>query len=396
MNLSRYYIIVFTFPVLLIGSQFAQLGDSITVSLDSSAQYLYKSNVYKSPTQISDDIYIVSPGFKVDFGTPYTNLDLSLKLSYDILKYASLDQLDSEHLSSYFSGQYKGAASHIVLSYNYIEGQTAQSSLMNAIVTDVDETLIETESNYVNLSATYQYSPKLSLSTGLKLNKLDYATYEKQYASKENLTIPLNLNYKYSDKLGIIYGVEFTEREVGERYTRNNLGQLTLSSLSYESDDIFYKIGFSGQLMPKLTGIFNVGFRTVEFSDNRENDNEDSWAIDSKLVWSMTPKFKTNLGMRRFMDSAGSGDSYTLTRFYFGNNYDINSEFSLTLSGDFAFKEYVSNSDRTDETNTYELIVNYLPSSDLFFSAGYSYTDNRSHFIQYNAREFLLSANFKY
>ena len=147
--------------------------------------------------------------------------------------------------------------------------------------------------------------------------------------------------------------------------------------------------------MPKLTGIFNVGFRTVDFSDNRENDNEDSWAIDSKLVWSMTPKFKTNLGMRRFMDSAGSGDSYTLTRFYFGNNYDINSEFSLTLSGDFAFKEYVSNSDRTDETNTYELIVNYLPSSDLFFSAGYSYTDNRSHFIQYNAREFLLSANFK-
>ena len=147
--------------------------------------------------------------------------------------------------------------------------------------------------------------------------------------------------------------------------------------------------------MPKLTGILMWVLELLIFPTTGKMTMRliDDW-LEAGLV--MTPKLKTNLGMRRFMDSAGSGDSYTLTRFYFGNNYDINSEFSLTLSGDFAFKEYVSNSDRTDETNTYELIVNYLPSSDLFFSAGYSYTDNRSHFIQYNAREFLLSANFKY
>ena len=80
--------------------------------------------------------------------------------------------MDSEHLNSNLFARYQGSATNVNFSYNYVEGQSAQSSLIGQVISSEDEALIETESNYVNLAATYQYSPKLSFSTGVLLNKL--------------------------------------------------------------------------------------------------------------------------------------------------------------------------------------------------------------------------------
>ena len=391
-SLFKFCILSFTVPVFLIGSQFAQIGDTVSLTLDSSAIYSNKSNIYKSTTEISDDVFVFSPGVRFNVGAPEAGIDMSLKLSYDFLRYSSLDQLDTELFSSSLKGQFKGSSTNVNLSYNHLEKQSTQSSLLGREVNPLEETLIETESDMLNLSVVYAYSPKLSLSTGYKLDKLDFATYSLRYASKENVTIPLNLIYKYSSKLGIIYGVEYTERKVGSR-----INPFTEEpSTAYTSDDVFYKIGLNGQLLPKLSGFFNVGYRTVEFSDNREDRNKDTWAIDSKLTWEVTPKFRTNLGFLRKLDSAGSGDSYNSTNLSVRNYYNINSEFSLSLDGVFAFKEYVENKDRTDESNIYTLRLNYLPTSNWFLSGAYSYSDNRSHSFKYKARDFSISANFKY
>ena len=389
----KFFIFIFTFHVFLIGSQFAQIGDNVSLTLDTSASYSNKSNVYKSTTEISDDVLIFSPGVLFNFGAPEAGMDMSLKLSYDFLRYASLDQLDTDLFSSYFNSQFRGSSTNVILNYYFIERQSAQSSLLGRQVSPLDETLIETESNNVNLLISYNYSPKLSLSTGYQLDKLDYSTYSLEYASKENVTIPLNLTYKYSQKLGIVYGVEFTEREVGDRFDPDT-GALTRSG--YTSDDVFYKIGLNGQLLPKLSGTFNVGYRTVEFSDDRADGDKDAWAMNSQLLWKVTPKLSTKFVLRRKLDSAGSGDSYNTTNISVGNNYKLNSEFSLSLNGDFAFKEYVENKNRTDESNTYSLRINYLPISNFVLSGTYSFLDNRSHTFKYKSRDFSLSANFKY
>lgn len=392
-SLYKFFIFIFTVPVFLIGSQFAQIGDNVSLTLDTSASYSNKSNIYKSTTEISDDVFIFSPGVLFNVGAPEAGMDMSLKLSYQFLRYASLDQLDTDLFSSYFNSQFRGSSTNVILNYNFIERQSAQSSLLGRQVSPLDETLIETESDNVNLLISYNYSPKLSLSTGYQLDKLDYSTYSLEYASKENVTIPLNLTYKYSQKLGIVYGVEFTEREVGDRFDPDT-GDLTRSG--YTSDDVFYKIGLNGQLLPKLSGTFNVGYRTVEFSDDRADGNKDTWAMNSRLLWKVTPKLSTNFVLRRNLDSAGSGDSYNTTNISVGNNYKLNTEFSLSLNGDFAFKEYVENKNRTDESNTYSLRLNYLPISNLVLSGTFSFLDNRSHTFKYKSRDFTLSANFKY
>ena len=142
--------------------------------------------------------------------------------------------------------------------------------------------------------------------------------------------------------------------------------------------------------------VLNVGYRTVEFSDDRADGNKDTWAMNSRLFWKATPKLHLNFVLRRKLDSAGSGDSFNSTNISVGNNRKLNSEFSLSLKGDFAFKEYVENRNRTDESNTYSLRLNYLPISNLVLSGTYSFLDNRSHTFKYKSRDFSLSANFKY
>ena len=397
MNSYKFFVLILIVPTLmsvyLSGSQFAQLGDSVNLMLDSSASYTNKSNIYRSPTEISDDVFIFSPGVRFVAGTPEVGMNMSLKLSYDFLRYASLDQLDSELFSSYFNSQFRGSSTNVILSYNFVERQSAQSSLLGRIVDPSVETLIETESNNVNLLISYNYSPKLSLSTGYQLDKLDYSTYSLEYAGKENVTIPLNLTYQYSPKLGIVYGIEFTEREIEDRFDPVSR---ELTGSGYSSDDVFYKIGLNGQLLPKLSGTFNVGYRTVDFSDNRADGNKDTWAINSRLLWKVTPKLRTNFLLRRKLDSAGSGDSYNLTNISVGNNYNLNSEYSLSLNGQFTFKDYVENKERSDESNTYTIKLDYLPTSNWVFSANYSFLDNRSHTFKYKSRDFSLSANFRY
>ena len=295
-SLFKFCILSFTVPVFLIGSQFVQIGDTVSLTLDSSAIYSNKSNIYKSTTEISDDVFVFVLVSDLMWVLLKLGIDMSLKLSYDLLRYASLDQLDTDLFSSFFNSQYRGSSTNVILNYSYIERQSAQSSLLGREVNPLDETLIETDSNNVNLLITYNYSPKLSLSTGYQLDKLDYTTYSLEFASKENVTIPLNLTYKYSQKLGIVYGVEFTEREVGDRFDPDT-GDLTRSG--YTSDDVFYKLGLNGQLLPKLSGTFNVGYRTVEFSDNREDRNKDTWAFDSKLTWKSLPNLEQILGSKK-------------------------------------------------------------------------------------------------
>ena len=56
-SMYKFFIFIFTVPVFLIGSQFAQIGDNVSLTLDTSASYSNKSNIYKSTTEISDDVF---------------------------------------------------------------------------------------------------------------------------------------------------------------------------------------------------------------------------------------------------------------------------------------------------------------------------------------------------
>ena len=58
MNFLRYYIYYIFLHLTLAGSSLIQVGDAISVNLDSSVAYKYSSNILKSETnELSDAIY---------------------------------------------------------------------------------------------------------------------------------------------------------------------------------------------------------------------------------------------------------------------------------------------------------------------------------------------------
>jgi hypothetical protein len=377
------------FPVFLLATQFAQLGDAVSVTLDSSVTYASTTNVYKTSARTSANYFVWSPGVKLDFSQGESNFDLSLMLAYDLNRYQSLSNLDSDLLKASLFGSYRGAFTQVLLNYGRTEGQSAQADLTGSTSANFED-LIETNSDNLSLIAKYKYSPKLSISSGVEANNLSYSTYASQFSSKESFTIPLDIIYHFSEKLDVIYGIEYTNREIG--FTSSGKG-------GYSTDSMYYKVGLSGEIRPKLDGNISVGLRHIDFSNedvvNYSRTYKETFGLQSNLSWRLTPKFSSILFLTRNYDTAGSGDSYNQTKVSLINRYLINSEFSINTLASLSSKKFLSGSRRTDELDRYEVNLDYFPHQNVIISMGYAYTDSRAA-SKYAGEDFSLRASILY
>ena len=392
MNFLRYYIYYIFLHLTLVGSSLIQVGDAISVSMDSSATYKHSSNILKTETnEQSDGIYTISPGAVVNFGKPGTALDLKLKANYDIISYQDHSNLDINLSKVYLNGSYSPSdLSNSSFSYSYVEGRTARSDLSSSSGSDLIETFRESAS----FSTSYRYSPKLAFSFGV--NYLDL-TYDKEnadkLAAKKSITIPFNVSYQYSNKLSVIYGVAVTDTEVGERTAYS-------SQPAYDTNSIYYNLGLSGSILPKLTGQFNVGYRTLSFSTDTDDIN--ALGATSALTWTLTPKLRSTLNFRKDFDAAGNGSTHRYTKLNLSTVYSINSEFKLSLNLGRTAKHFRSNpliygdtSSREERLRNVSLNLHYIPSENYSFIAGYNSV--RSDAVDdYDLREFRLTAKLKY
>ena len=385
MNFLRYYFFYIFLHLTLTGSSFVQIGDAISVKLDASATYKHTSNILKSEVgEISDSFYVFSPGAVFNIGTPGTPLDLKVKAKYDIFQYNDYDIYDINRLKVYLDGSYiPSQLSSSVFSYSNIESQSAISELS----TKANPALVEVSTENASFFATYKYSPKLSFSLGANQKEITYDTYTDQLASKKSTSIPFKVIYHYTNKLSLLYGVTFTDTEVGPK-TKYSLP-------GYNTDSIYYNVGLKGIILPKLSGHFDVGYRTLEYDTSLRDFN--AFGMTSSLKWTMSPKFYTTINISRDFDAAGSGGTYRFTRGNFTSVYSINTEYKLSFNFGRTLKFFRDRQiDSRDETLTNaSLNLHYYPSQNYSFSTGYNYIKSNA-LDDYDLREFRLSANFKY
>ena len=289
MNFLRYYFYYIFLHLTLTGSSFVQIGDAISVHVDSSASYKHISNILKAKTdEISDGVYVITPGAVLNFGKPGTPLDLSLSAKYDIYQYQDYGNLDINLMKVYLNGSYNPSEIfNSNFSYSNSEGQSAKSEFSVDLPTNDDLSLVETTTESVSLSTTYRYSPKLSLSLGLKQSELNYDSAEdkERLSSKKSTNIPFKFIYQYSNKLNVLYGVTFSNNEVGEKQSDN--------LPAYETDSVYYNLGLNGTILPKLTGNLDIGYRTLSFSDSTNDFT--AFGATSSLIWNTLPKLRTSI-----------------------------------------------------------------------------------------------------
>ena len=388
MNFWRYYFFYIFLHLTLTGSSLVQIGDAISVKLDASATYKHTSNILKSEVgEISDSFYVFSPGAVFNIGTPSTPLDLKVKAKYDIFQYNDYDIYDINRLKVYLDGSYiPSQLSSSVFSYSNIESQAAISELS----TKANPALVEVSTENASFFATYKYSPKLSFSLGANQKEITFDTYTDRLASKKSTSIPFKVIYHYTNKLSLLYGVTFTDTEVGPK-TKYSLP-------GYNTDSIYYNVGLKGIILPKLSGHFDVGYRTLEYDTSLRDFN--AFGVTSSLKWTMSPKFYTTINISRDFDVAGSGGTYRFTRGNFTSVYTINTEYKLSLSfghtGKFFRKNPIINTkSRGEKLTNASFTLHYYPSQNYSFSTGYNYIKSNA-LDDYDLREFRLSANFKY
>ena len=385
MSFLRYYFFYIFLHLTLTGSSLVQIGDAISVKLDASATYKHTSNILKSEVgEISDSFYVFSPGAVFNIGTPGTPLDLKVKAKYDIFQYIDYDIYDINRLKVYLDGSYNPSQlSSSVFSYSNIESQHAISELS----TKANPALVEVSTENASFFTTYKYSPKLSFSLGANQKEITFDTYTDRLASNKSTSIPFKVIYHYTNKLSLLYGVTFTDREVGP--------QTKYSLPGYNTDSIYYNVGLKGIILPKLSGHFDVGYRTLEFDTSLRDFN--AFGVTSSLKWTMSPKFYTTINISQDFDAAGSGGTYRFTRGNFTSFYSINTEYKLSFNYGRTLKFFRDRQiDSRDETLTKASFnLHYYPSQNYSFSTGYNYIKSNA-LDDYDLREFRLSADFKY
>lgn len=400
MNFLRYYFYYIFLHLTLTGSSFVQIGDAVSVHVDSSASYKHISNILKAKTdEISDGVYVLTPGAVLNFGKPGTPLDLSLSAKYDIYQYQDYENLDINLIKVYLNGSYNPSEIfNSNFSYSNLEGQSAKSEFSVDLPINDDLSLVETTTESVSLSTTYRYSPKLSLSLGLKQSELNYDSAEdkERLSSKKSTNIPFKFIYQYSNKLNVLYGVTFSNNEVGEKQSDN--------LPAYETDSVYYNLGLNGTILPKLTGNLDIGYRTLSFSDSTNDFT--AFGATSSLIWKTLPKLRTSIKLSRDFDSAGNGGTFRSTVANINVLYSISTDYKLSASFGRTLKFFRDNAIRSIESRhetltNFSLNLHYHPSSNYSFSAGYTFIKSDSDDVNkriaiYDAKEFRLSANLKY
>lgn len=408
MNFLRYYIYYILLHLTLTGSSFVQIGDAISVHVDSSASYKHISNILKAETnEISDGVYVITPGAVLKFGKSGTPIDFILSAKYDIYEYQDSESLDINLMKISLNGSY--IPSEIFksnFSYTNTEGQSAKPDF--SVQADDSLALVETTTESASLLTTYKYSPKLSFSLGLKQSELIYDSAEDRIrlASRKSTHIPFKLIYQYSNKLNVLYGLTTSNNKIGARTTTRRVNGNTVNVIqqAYETDSVYYNVGLGGTILPKLIGNFDVGYRTLSFSDNIKDFN--AFGATSSLTWKTFPKLTTSLSLSRDFDSAGNGGTYRSTAANINAQYSISTDYKLSASlgrtQKFFRDDAIRDIEFRNETLTnFSLNLQYYPSNNYNFSAGYTFTKsdsddaiNRTAF--YDNKEFRLSANLKY
>lgn len=373
------------------------IGDSVDVFFNGSSSLQWESNIFNDEENQVDDLkFSVSPGFEVNVGRGLSNLDLSIITRYEIVRFNEVSDLDNQlfHIkavSSYAGSRWNvnGLVSYDESQSNGPDGNDNQKGQLSS-----------SESINANVNGDYTLSPKFSVGAGVNYTNRIYD--DDDQADRDSFTIPLDVFYELTPKVDLSIGYTYTTSEVSG--TKSG----TAEQSSYDKDQHFLNVGARGDLLPKLTGGFKIGYNTMDSDDpstrdggvagaNSDRDSSSSLGVDANFTYLATAKVTTSLTLNRDFDIAGQGESTEASRANLSASYSINTRYSATANFGYTLREYV---DTGREDNNYRtgLSLSYVPNEYWRFSTGYNYTENNSSESgqSYKAHTVDVSASLRY
>lgn len=341
-------------------SPLVSIGDNTDIFFNGSSNVQSSSNVFRRETDEESDIMLsLKPGFELNVGRGASNLDFSVVTQYEIRRYADLNDLDTELFSIQANSAYQTSRLDLSGSVFFREQKAATS---DSLIND----LVESDVTGGRIDSEYRFSPKFSFGAGYKYNETEYKD-QASLADRERFTIPLDLFYELTPKVDLSVGYSYGETDVA--------ALVTPARAAYTTEDHFFNVGARGNLLPKLTGFFKVGYRDRD-SDRANASSNSTLGLDSNLTWAATPKLTNTLALSRDFGVGGEGTSSEDTSINLSSSYAINSNYAASAFVGYSLRDYAN--DREDKQYRLGLRLNYTPNQYWRFGAGYTYSENDS------------------
>ena len=374
------------------------VGDNVDVFFNGSSSLQWQSNVFNDDDDDQDDLkFTVSPGFEVNVGRGVSNLDLSIITRYDIICYDDLSHLDNELFHIKAISSYKSSRWDVNGSVSFDESQSTTGYGDD----NRKGRLTESDNTAARLNGEYRLSPKFSFGSGVNYSDREY-TDDDGLADRETYSIPSDLFYELTPKVDLSVGYTYTTSDVGSTLNGNYYVG------SYDREGHFLNVGARGNLLPKLSGFFKVGYRYNDPDDSNiriggvpsgstDRDSSGTMGLDADFTHLTTPKVTTKLGLHRGFGIGGEGQSTENTSANLSASYSINTNYSASANFGYTFRDYVDQ-DREDNVYRTGVTFSYVPNQYWRFSTGYSYSENDSDRDgqSYESHTLSLSASLRY
>jgi hypothetical protein len=390
-------------PISVHAAPLVSIGDNVDVFFNGSSSLQWQSNVFYNEKDEEEDLLLtVSPGFEVNIGRGVSNLDLSIITRYDILRYDDLSHLDDEYFHIKAIGSYQSSRWDVngLVSFDEEQSTTGQEGSLNTAGTRGE--IIQSDNTRANLEGEYRLSPKFSVGSGVRYYDREYTSHD-SLADRETVTIPLDVFYELTPKVDLSLGYRYTSTDVGDTKYDNGVVYE-----GYDKESHFFNIGARGNLLPKLTGFFKVGYTVTDpdssditFNgttfDKQKRDSQGTLGLDADFTYLATPKVTTRLKLHRGFGVGGEGQSTENTSANLSASYAINANYSASAFGGYTLREY-EESDREDNIYSIGARFSYVPNQYWRFSTGYAYSENDSDRKgqSYESHTLDLSASLRY
>jgi len=364
---------VFAAGPVAMASPLLSIGEHADLFATVDGSVAYTDNLTLDEFDELDDFrFIVEPGLSFELGRGLTNLDASLRVAYNFVRYADNTVFDTELWNVVANANYNAPRYTISANGGYVERQQNENDA-NAV-----RQLVTQKDAFGGADIRYTLSQKFSLGAGGEAQFIEYDGGGN--LDRDKFTVPVNLFYELTPKLDATVGVRYRQTDVDG---------------GTDSDDMFYNVGLTGALTQKFSTTFKVGYQTRDFTGDRSSEGTVT------LVSASTYDLSTRTNIRFYLDrdfaTSGDGNSVERTSARVTVFYFFSPRLSGNLTGAYTLSDYQT-TPREDDTYRARVGLEYRVNELWSLDAFYTFRDNDSNRrgSSYTENLVQVGANFRY
>ena len=349
---------------------FLAMGDNAELFLTGAAKVSYDDNIYLATTKAKSDLILsVTPGFDLVFGKGSATTG-NFYYREEFQAYTDHDQQNTTLSNVGVNTRFDSGKSK----YNF--GASYAQLAMNTSDLRGSDQIVRREVINVGGDSEFGLSEKTSLGIAIKFDNTDYSP--KGFTDLESWTLPIDVYYKYSEKL---------ETSVGYRYRDNKLGGTAL-----DNQDHFFSLGARGEFTPKVKGQVRMGYTQRTFE---RGSDQSAFGLEGSLTYADSEKTSYQFNFSNDFGNAATGDSTKNFSLGVSANANLTEQWAMNAGLNYRGSKYPT---RKDDFVTAQVGVTYNYNAFVNFNAGYNYTDNRSDSrpAEFTDNMFYVGAGIRY